>query len=45
MVVYLDNIYIFTQILEKHHGVVHKIIEFLTEYKQFLCPRKYEFDR
>jgi len=43
VVVYLDNILIFTEIEEEHEQAVQKILEVLVEHKLFLCPEKYEF--
>ena len=45
MIVYLDNILIFTQILEEHHKAVCRVLEVLTEHKQSLHPEKCEFDK
>jgi len=45
MVVYLDNILIFTQTLEKHYRAICTIIEVLAKYKLFLYSKKYEFDK
>ena len=45
MIVYLDNILIFTQTLEEHYKAVCRVLEVLAEYKLFLCLEKYEFDR
>ena len=44
VVVYLDNILIFTQILEKHVRTIWQVLEVLAEYKLFLCLEKYEFE-
>ena len=43
VVVYLDNILIFTEIEEEHEQAVQKVLEVLVEHKLFLCPEKYEF--
>jgi len=45
MIVYLDNIVIFTQILEEHCKAVCRVLEVLAEYKLFFFLEKYEFDR
>jgi len=45
MIVYLDNILIFTQILEKYHKAVCRVLGVLTEHKQSLHPEKCEFDK
>jgi len=44
IIVYLDNILIFTQILEEHYWAVCNVIEVLTKYKLFLYFKKCEFD-
>jgi len=41
MTVHLNNILIFTQILEDHC----KVLEVLAKYKLFLCPEKCEFNK
>jgi len=43
VVVYLDNILIFTKMKEKYEQAVQKVLEILMEYKLFLYPEKYEF--
>jgi len=43
VVVYLDDILIFTKTEEEHERVVQKVLEILTEHKLFLCPEKCEF--
>jgi len=43
VVVYLDNILIFTQIEEEHEQAVQRVLEVLEEHKLFLCPEKCEF--
>jgi len=43
VVVYLDNILIFTKIEEEHERAVRRVLEILTEHKLFLCLEKYEF--
>ena len=45
MVVYLDNILIFTQILEKYYKVVYRVIEVLAKHNLFLCSEKCKFNR
>ena len=44
MIVYLNNIMIFTQTLKEHHQAVCKVIEILVKYKLFLYS-KCEFDK
>jgi len=43
VVVYLDNILIFTKMEEEHEQVVRRVLEILTEHKLFLRPEKCEF--
>jgi len=43
VVVYLDDILIFTEMEEEHEKVVWRVLEVLAEHKLFLCPEKCEF--
>jgi len=43
VIVYLDNILIFTKMEEEHKRVVWRVLEILMEHKLFLCPEKCEF--
>jgi len=43
MVVYLDNILIFTKTKEEYEQVVRWVLQVLKENKLFLCPEKCEF--
>jgi len=43
IVVYLDDILIFTKTEEEHERVVRRVLEILAEHKLFLCPEKCEF--
>jgi len=43
MVVYLDDILIFTETEEEHEQVVWRVLEVLAEHKLFLHPEKCEF--
>jgi len=43
VVVYLDNILIFTKTEEEHERAVQRVLEILTEHKLFLCLEKCEF--
>ena len=43
IVVYLDDILIFTKIEKEHEWAVWRILEILAEHKLFLCPEKCEF--
>jgi len=45
MAMYLDNILIFTRIVEEHTWAVWRVLEILTEHKLFLCPEKYKFQK
>jgi len=43
VVVYLDNILIFTKTKEKHEQAVRRVLQVLKENKLFLRPEKCEF--
>jgi len=43
VVVYLDNILIFTKTEEEHAQAVRRVLRVLKENKLFLCPEKCEF--
>jgi len=43
IVVYLDDILIFTKIKEEHEQAVQRVLEILMEHKLFLRPEKCEF--
>jgi len=43
VVVYLDDILIFTKIEEEHAQAVRRMLQVLKENKLFLCPEKYKF--
>ena len=45
MVMYLDNILIFTRMVEEYAQAVQKVLEILAEYKLFLHPEKYKFQK
>jgi len=45
VVVYLDDILIFTKTEEEHEQAVRRVLEILAEHKLFLCPEKCEFHR
>jgi len=45
IIVYLDNILIFTQTLEDYWNTMYKILKMLARHKMFLCPKKYEFNK
>jgi len=43
VVVYLDDILIFTKTEEEHERVVWRVLEILAEHKLFFCLEKCEF--
>jgi len=43
MVVYLDDILIFTRMEEEHAKAIRRVLQVLQEHKLFLRPEKYEF--
>jgi len=43
MVVYLDDILIFTKTEEEHAQAVRRVLQVLKENKLFLCPEKCKF--
>ena len=45
MIIYLNNILIFTQTLEEYYRAISRVLEVLAEYKIYLQPKKYEFNR
>ena len=45
IVVYLDNILIFTQTIEEHIRAVQWVLKILAEYKLFLYLEKCEFEQ
>jgi len=45
VVVYLDDILIFTEMEEEHEQAVQRVLEVLAEHKLFLHPEKCEFHR
>ena len=45
VVVYLDDILIFTETLEEHWKVICHVLEPLEKHKLYLCPNKCEFKR
>jgi len=45
VVVYLDDILIFTKTEEEHERAVQRVLEILAEHKLFLCLEKCEFHR
>ena len=40
MIVYLDDILIFTWTLEKYHRVVYRVLEVLIKHNLFLCSKR-----
>ena len=45
VVVYLDDILIFTKTEEEHEQAVRRVLEVVMEHKLFLCPEKCKFHR
>jgi len=45
VVVYLDNILIFTQTIKEHTWAIWRVLEILAEHKLFLHPEKCEFEK
>jgi len=43
MVVYLDDILIFTRTKEEYAKAIQRVLQVLQEHKLFLHPEKYEF--
>jgi len=43
VVVYLDDILIFTKTVEQHARAVQRVLKILAEYKLCFYPEKYEF--
>jgi len=43
VVVYLDDILIFTKMKKEHKRAVQRVLEVLAEHKLFLCLEKCEF--
>ena len=45
MVVYLDDILIFTRTVEEHTIAIRRVLEVLAQNKLSLRPKKYEFQK
>ena len=45
VVVYLNNILIFTRSIKEYTQAVWKVLEILAKHKLFLYPEKYEFQK
>lgn len=43
VVVYIDDILIFTKTMEEHRQVVHRVLQLLQEHKLYLKPEKCKF--
>jgi len=43
VVVYLDNILIFTRTIKKYTKAIQQVLEILVEHKLYLYSEKYEF--
>jgi Reverse transcriptase (RNA-dependent DNA polymerase) len=44
VLIYLDDILIFSKTLDEHHRQVHRVMEILREHKLYLKPEKCQFD-
>jgi len=45
VVVYLDDIFIFTETLEEHWKITRHALELLEKHKLYLCSNKCEFEK
>jgi len=45
VVVYLDNILIFTQTIKQYTKAIQRVLEILVEHKLYLHPEKYKFQK
>ena len=45
VIIYLDDILIFTKTLEEHRRIVRRVLEKLRNHKLYLKPEKCEFER
>jgi len=45
VMVYLDDILIFTETLEEHWKITRRILELLEKHKLYLCPDKCKFEK
>jgi len=45
VVVYLDDILIFTKDLDKHRQITHQVLGRLAEHQLYLRPKKCEFEK
>ena len=45
IVVYLDDILIFTETLEEHRRIAQRVMELLQKHKLYLQPDKCEFEK
>ena len=45
VIVYLDNILIFTDNLEEHRPIVKRVLEILRKHKLYLRPEKCSFEK
>jgi len=45
IIMYLDNILIFTQILEEYYKTVSRVLKILAKHKLFLYSEKCEFNK
>ena len=45
VIVYLDNILVFTDTLHEHRRIVHQVLEVLRKHNLYLCPEKCSFEK
>ena len=45
VVVYLNNILIFTRTIKQHAKAIWRVLEILVEHKLYLCLEKYKFQK
>jgi hypothetical protein len=45
VIVYLDDILIYTETLEQHRQIVQRVLETLEKHKLFLKPEKCDFEK
>ena len=45
VIVYLDDILVFTDTLHEHRRIVRQVLEALRRHKLYLCPEKCSFER
>jgi len=45
VMVYLDNILVFTETLEEHQNITCQVLELLEKHKLYLCSNKCKFEK